>query len=103
MNLFMFTFTKREQGRNSGFSRRLDWRGTKALKSAPFYEIVDAKVTDSAVEVWLSDGRVPCDFDPVQKFFWKDILRRAERHSQIQDRAHDRHGVAACSRCHMDR
>jgi hypothetical protein len=25
---------------------------------APGYEIVDAKVTDSAVEVWLSDGRV---------------------------------------------
>jgi hypothetical protein len=26
--------------------------------AAPGYEIVDAKVTDSAVEVWLSDGRV---------------------------------------------
>ena len=26
--------------------------------SAPGYEIVDAKVTGSAVEVWLSDGRV---------------------------------------------
>jgi hypothetical protein len=26
--------------------------------AAPGYEIVDAKVTDTAVEVWLSDGRV---------------------------------------------
>ena len=26
--------------------------------SAPGFEIVDAKVTESAVEVWLSDGRV---------------------------------------------
>ena len=26
--------------------------------AAPGYEIVDAKVTDMAVEVWLSDGRV---------------------------------------------
>jgi hypothetical protein len=26
--------------------------------AAPGYEIIDAKVTDSAVEVWLSDGRV---------------------------------------------
>src|SRR5215471_1154402 len=25
--------------------------------AAPGYEIVDAKVTDTAVEVWLSDGR----------------------------------------------
>jgi len=27
-------------------------------ESTPAYEIVDAKVTGSAVEVWLSDGRV---------------------------------------------
>jgi hypothetical protein len=27
-------------------------------ESAPGYEIVDAKVTASAVEVWLPDGRV---------------------------------------------
>jgi hypothetical protein len=26
--------------------------------AAPGYEIVDAKVTDTAVEVWLSDGRI---------------------------------------------
>jgi hypothetical protein len=26
--------------------------------AAPGYEIVDAKVTGTAVEVWLSDGRV---------------------------------------------
>jgi Protein of unknown function (DUF2442) len=26
--------------------------------SAPGFEIVDAKITDSAVEVWLSDGRI---------------------------------------------
>ena len=26
--------------------------------SAPGFEIVDAKITESAVEVWLSDGRV---------------------------------------------
>jgi len=26
--------------------------------SAPGFEIVDAKVTESAVEVWLSDGRI---------------------------------------------
>ena len=27
-------------------------------EAAPSYEIIDAKVTDLAVEVWLSDGRV---------------------------------------------
>jgi Protein of unknown function (DUF2442) len=26
--------------------------------SAPGFEIVDAKITESAVEVWLSDGRI---------------------------------------------
>jgi hypothetical protein len=26
--------------------------------AAPSYEIVDAKVTETAIEVWLSDGRV---------------------------------------------
>jgi len=39
------------------FKRKIDPR-LVPTDTAPGYEIIDAKVTDSAVEVWLSDGRV---------------------------------------------
>jgi hypothetical protein len=50
--------------------------------AAPGYEIVDAKVTETAVEVWLSDGRVnSLRFRGIQ--LWKLQVQNSARHSRI--------------------
>jgi Protein of unknown function (DUF2442) len=53
--------------------------------AAPGYEIVDAKVTDTAVEVWLSDGRVI-----ITPLSWYPTLEAA---SPKQRRAFENSGI----------
>ncbi|MBV9874770.1 MAG: DUF2442 domain-containing protein [Verrucomicrobia bacterium] len=52
---------------------------------APGYEIVDAKVTDSGLEVWLSDGRVI-----ITPLSWYPTLEAA---TQKQRKAFENFGV----------
>ena len=53
--------------------------------AAPGYEIIDAKVTDTAVEVWLSDGRVI-----IARLSWYPTLEAA---SPKQRRAFENWGI----------